>query len=181
MIQVREFTNGADVLAHAAEIRRKFYPPRRMLPTQVHLAPVNEAFVASGTQAPREEFQPVSVMHVPTVEEIVASFRLVHSSEPAESVTLRDLLQCVSDVFGIPLNEMKSARRATPLVNARHAFFFLARGLTERSFPQIGLYCGGRDHTTVIHGVRRCEKLMAEDEKFRSLVHQAASHFGGEQ
>jgi hypothetical protein len=56
--------------------------------------------------------------------------------------------------FNIPVAELVGPRRWRPYVVARQAGMFLARKLTDKSYPEIGRFFGSRDHTTVMHGVR---------------------------
>ncbi len=60
----------------------------------------------------------------------------------------------------IQLNELISPRRSREVVRARHECFWRLKKETSLSFPQIGRYFGGRDHTTVLHGIRAHEKRM---------------------
>ena len=70
----------------------------------------------------------------------------------------------VAGYFQIPLLEMRSARRAREVVRPRQVAMYLAKRLTARSLPQIGIQFGGRDHTTVIHAVRQIEMLRGIDD-----------------
>lgn len=74
---------------------------------------------------------------------------------PAEPPTLEELLSHVSLKHGITVLDLKSARRTKPICIARHEMFWLARNFTTCSLPQIGRAVGLRDHSTVLHGVRR--------------------------
>lgn len=66
----------------------------------------------------------------------------------------------VSKHFDISLNDMKSARRTSYVVRPRQIAIYLAKELTGRSLPEIGKRFGGRDHTTVLHAVRRIKALV---------------------
>ncbi len=65
---------------------------------------------------------------------------------------------------------MKSPSRRQAVVAARGVAIYLARLLTQSSLEQIGRYFGGRDHTTVLHGQRRTEKMMKRDPATRHAV-----------
>jgi chromosomal replication initiator protein len=58
---------------------------------------------------------------------------------------------------------MTSARRARLVARPRQVAMYLAKQLTSRSLPEIGRKFGGRDHTTVMHAVRKIEELKAAD------------------
>jgi len=68
------------------------------------------------------------------------------------------------------LADMHSARRARAVARPRQVAMYLAKQLTPRSLPEIGRKFGGRDHTTVIHAVRKIEELSAYDPTFREDV-----------
>jgi chromosomal replication initiator protein len=80
---------------------------------------------------------------------------------------LPQTLRTAADVFGISLSELTGDSRFTDLVRARWAVMLAmrARGL---STSRIGVALGGRDHTTVIHGLRQGALLRATDPAFAS-------------
>jgi chromosomal replication initiator protein len=65
---------------------------------------------------------------------------------------------------------MHSARRARNVARPRQVAMYLAKQLTSRSLPEIGRKFGGRDHTTVMHAVRKVEELMVEDQQIAQDV-----------
>lgn len=69
----------------------------------------------------------------------------------------------VAEYFGLPLIAMKSRRGSLSVARPRQIAMFLARELTVHSLPEIGRYFGGRDHTTVIHAIRRITGLCATE------------------
>lgn len=71
--------------------------------------------------------------------------------------------------FNVRLNDMRSDRRWQEVARARQVAMFLARERTPYSLPQIGR-CFNRDHTTVIHAVRRIEAMSAADSVFAARV-----------
>ena len=87
---------------------------------------------------------------------------LVRSHE-ARRVRIEDILRIVSRHYKVPRNEILSARRSRDVVRPRQIAMYLAKSLTTRSLPEIGRRFGGRDHTTVLHSVRKVEQLMKDD------------------
>jgi len=73
------------------------------------------------------------------------------------------IFRTVAKHFGVSYLDMRSARRTYNLVWPRQIAFYLARTLTLRSLPEIGRRMGGRDHTTVLHAVRKIEILLMSD------------------
>jgi len=65
---------------------------------------------------------------------------------------------------------MHSKRRARSIVRPRQVAMYLAKNLTNCSYPQIGSRFGDRDHTTVMHAVRKVEDMIAEDKQFSDDV-----------
>ena len=78
-------------------------------------------------------------------------------------VTIDEIQRRVAEHFNIRLAEMTSDRRARSVARPRQVAMYLAKQLTTRSLPEIGRKFGGRDHTTVIHAVRKIEELMLTD------------------
>jgi len=72
-----------------------------------------------------------------------------------EDTTLAAIAKSVCRKYGLSQRDLKAQRRTKSLSTARQEFFWLARTLTDRSYPEIGRWCGKRDHTTVIHGVKK--------------------------
>jgi chromosomal replication initiator protein len=78
-------------------------------------------------------------------------------------VTIEEIQRKVAEHYGIKLADMHSARRARVVARPRQVAMYLAKQLTPRSLPEIGRKFGGRDHTTVMHAVRKIEELTAQD------------------
>jgi chromosomal replication initiator protein len=78
-------------------------------------------------------------------------------------ITVDDIQKAASEHFGLRQADMLSERRTKAVARPRQAAMWLAKQLTSRSLPDIGRRFGGRDHTTVLHAVRRIDQLRAED------------------
>ena len=78
-------------------------------------------------------------------------------------VTVDDIQKATSEHFGLKQADLISERRTRSVARPRQAAMWLAKQLTTRSLPDIGRRFGGRDHTTVLHAVRRIEELRAGD------------------
>ncbi|WP_244504924.1 chromosomal replication initiator protein DnaA [Pelagibacterium luteolum] len=78
-------------------------------------------------------------------------------------VRIEDILKIVARHYKVPRNEILSSRRSRDVVRPRQIAMYLAKALTSRSLPEIGRKFGGRDHTTVLHSVRKVEQLMSQD------------------
>lgn len=78
---------------------------------------------------------------------------------------IADVRRAVCAELRITALDLLSHRRTADRARARHIFFYLCRELIKMSYPDIGRRCGGRDHTTVLHSVRKVESLLATDER----------------
>jgi chromosomal replication initiator protein len=86
---------------------------------------------------------------------------LLRSNE--RRITIDEIQKRVAEHFNIRLGEMVSDRRARAVARPRQIAMYLAKQLTTRSLPEIGRKFGGRDHTTVMHAVRKIEELKQTD------------------
>lgn len=78
-------------------------------------------------------------------------------------LSIEDIQKKVTEHYDIRMSDMLSPRRARTVARPRQVAMYLAKVLTEHSLPDIGRKFGGRDHTTIIHGIRRIEALMTSD------------------
>ncbi len=85
-------------------------------------------------------------------------------------ITIDEIQKKVAEHFNIRVSDMHSARRARVVARPRQVAMYLCKQLTPRSLPEIGRKFGGRDHTTVIHAVRKIEELSEYDPSFREDV-----------
>lgn len=72
---------------------------------------------------------------------------------------IRKIAMVVSMFYGVATQDMIAERRTKQIVRARQVAMYLARQLTLRSYPEIGRYFGGRDHTTVLHATKKIEGM----------------------
>ena len=80
-------------------------------------------------------------------------------------VTVEEIQRKVSDHYNIRLSDMLGPKRLRSFARPRQIAMYLCKQLTSRSLPEIGRRFGGRDHTTVMHGVRRIEGLRNQDSQ----------------
>ncbi len=76
----------------------------------------------------------------------------------------------VAKVYNISLNELISRRRHKRLSHARHIVMYIAKELTNASYPQIARHLGGMDHTTVMHGCNRVARQLRTDPDFAQEI-----------
>ena len=77
--------------------------------------------------------------------------------------TIDQIQKKVAEHFNVKMSDMHSARRSRTIARPRQIAMFLAKNLTTRSLPEIGRKFGGRDHTTVIHAIKKVKELVKND------------------
>jgi chromosomal replication initiator protein len=106
----------------------------------------------------------------PSVEAAEVAIRdLIRSHEP-KRVKIEDIQKLVANHYSVSRADILSSRRTAVVVKPRQVAMFLAKTLTMRSLPEIGRRFGGRDHTTVLHAVRKIEALSASDATLRDEI-----------
>jgi chromosomal replication initiator protein len=85
----------------------------------------------------------------------------------AEEISLAEITAAVAKYFRLRRTELRSSSRKQTLVRARSLAMFLGRRLTSKSMHQIGDYFGGRDHTTVLHAIRKTDSLLEQESELR--------------
>lgn len=80
-------------------------------------------------------------------------------------VTIEEIQRKVAEHYNIRLSDMIGPKRLRTIARPRQVAMYLSKQLTPRSLPEIGRRFGGRDHTTIMHGVRKIEELMSTDSQ----------------
>ena len=101
-----------------------------------------------------------------TVQETLSDSRYM----TGQRLTVDRIQRTVCEAFSISLTDMSSKRRARAVARPRQVAMYLSKKLTKRSLPDIGRRFGGRDHTTVMHAVKRITELRADDPTFDAQI-----------
>ncbi|WP_229428550.1 chromosomal replication initiator protein DnaA [Microvirga pudoricolor] len=105
-----------------------------------------------------------------TIETAETAIRdLVRNREP-KRVKIEDIQKLVASRYNVSRSDILSERRTAAVVRPRQIAMYLSKVLTLRSLPEIGRRFGGRDHTTVLHAVRKIEKQIGEDNALNDEV-----------
>lgn len=96
-------------------------------------------------------------------------------SEERQPVGLAEVANEVAVAFGVSVAELNSRRRTRRVTEPRHVAMYLARRLTNHSLSEVGEFLGGRNHVSVIHGVKQVQKKLAENDEFRLRVESVLS------
>jgi chromosomal replication initiator protein len=104
---------------------------------------------------------------VEMAEEVIRD--LIRPADPRR-IRVEDILRVVSKHYGVSRADLLSSRRTANVVRPRQIAMYLAKTLTLRSLPEIGRRFGGRDHTTVLHAVRKIEGLVKGDKNLADEI-----------
>jgi len=85
-------------------------------------------------------------------------------------ITIEEIQKKVAEHFNIRITDMHSPRRSRSVARPRQIAMYLAKSITSRSLPEIGRKFGGRDHTTVMHAVKKIEELKLQDVNFNEDI-----------
>jgi len=112
------------------------------------------------------------------VDELLMS--LTRANE-TKRIRIEDIQRIVARHYNVSKQELLSNRRTRAIVRPRQVAMYLAKTLTSRSLPEIGRRFGGRDHTTVLHAMRKVEDMVVDDQKLaqemellKRLIHEQA-------
>lgn len=156
---------AADLRLHYDAIRARLHPARSSLVPFERIQPprkrTNDAHLYPYPIGPvRIVAKPVIVYGPPSQPEIKLPRR----------VRIGTIVEVVSAVYGIYAGHIRSTWRKQPYAEARQVAYYVARELTTRSLPEIGMAFKGRDHTTVLHGIRVIEAKCAANPDFKARV-----------
>ncbi len=87
-----------------------------------------------------------------------------------KKITIEEIQKKVAEHFNIRITDMHSPRRSRSVARPRQIAMYLAKSITSRSLPEIGRKFGGRDHTTVMHAVKKIEELKLQDINFNEDI-----------
>lgn len=90
--------------------------------------------------------------------------------EKNREVTVEEIQKTVAAHFNVKVSELKSSRRLKNLVLPRQIAMYLSRQLTSSSYPDIGERFGGKDHSTIIHAIKKIETKLEDDLQLRSTI-----------
>lgn len=90
--------------------------------------------------------------------------------ENSKEITIEKIQKLVAEYFQIKVSELKSSKRLKNIVLPRQISMYICRKMTDLSYPEIGVKFGGKDHSTIIHAIKKIEKKMEEDMYTKSLV-----------
>ena len=90
-----------------------------------------------------------------------------HMRDASTKPNIQTILETISRHYDVTIEEIRSSKRPRKIVLPRQVGFYLARQLTGASFPEIGQAFGGKDHSTVMHGVKKVTDSIVDDKDLR--------------
>ena len=92
------------------------------------------------------------------------------SPNQAKDITPDFIITMVAEHFGLKVDDLASSKRNKEIVYPRQIAMYLCREMTDIPLSNIGKYLGGRDHTTILHGIEKVKETISTDETLRSTV-----------
>lgn len=139
--------------------------------------PVNRTYSIPNTPFGIPKVDPmVKRMAMPNIEPLYwhcmwfADLIAIRQPGPAWTPQIERIQRAVANHFGVTRHDMLSERRTSNIVLPRQIAMYLCKALTLRSLPEIGRKFGGRDHTTVLHSVRKINARCVWDTEFAGKI-----------
>ena len=105
-----------------------------------------------------------------TMDIAVETLKNLVSPEKPREVTAQLIIEIVCDHFDIPMDKMISKSRSSEIARPRHIAMYLCKELTNNSLQVIGGLLGGRDHTTIMHGVNKIQDEYVNNDNTKTLI-----------
>jgi|SRR5271165_5914588 len=158
---------AAELLARYRDVKRRLYPVPTRPPTR-ELAPVDTENIVAFALA----VAAVTVDRTREANKRAKEAPLAVGLESPGSLgsQARAALQAVSQRTGVPVEAILGRQRFSAIAAARHEAIWRVREVTKWSLPRVGRFFAGRDHTTVLHSVRRMEDRAARDPELRAYM-----------
>lgn len=98
--------------------------------------------------------------------------------EDSKEITIEKIQKTVAEHFQLKVSELKSSKRLKNLVFPRQISMYICRKMTDLSYPEIGSKFGGKDHSTIIHAIKKIDKKIEEDLHTKTLVEKLMDKIG---
>ena len=171
-VETPDLETRVAILKRKAELDKVILPDEAALYLAAHIkSNVRELEGALLRLAARASFQGEAI----TMELAREAVSKLMASAPS-GLTIEAVQREVASYFDVKLHDLKGPKRHRAVAHPRMIAMYLARKLTNMSYPEIGSRFGGKDHSTVISAVRKIERLCGEDPSVRSVVGTLESH-----
>ena len=159
--EVRQALTGDRLLAQLCRVHPEYIPDQFYNRLQ------------SAIRASRDRQNAMDVLIAEAEAEAEKRKRLAAATQQKEilaSESIQAIRQAVCTAYGVSERDLLSDRRTGELIKPRKVAYYLAKEFSRFSLPVIGRHMGGRDHTTVLSGIRRLTKQLKEDKKLAAEV-----------
>ncbi len=159
------------IIQAKAELQREFYPEVEILPGVMEFLAQRvsqNVRVLEGSLTRLFAFGSLAGKPVNTEMAQECLSDILRASD--RKVTIDEIIRKVATYYNLKVNDILSARRARAVARPRQVGMYLAKKLTQKSLPEIGRRFGGRDHTTVMHAVKKINELKATDSSIEEDV-----------
>lgn len=154
-----EFQSGAALRAHYASVHDRLWTARKVVPAPPPQPPTITCELPARFQSQWE------------VNALTQQLSVRYGCDDDENApAMRDILRAVATHYRVSVVHIKSHRRTANLVLPRHVAYYLCKTLTGRSLPEIGRHVGDKDHTTVLHGVRKIAAQLQTDARLAADI-----------
>jgi chromosomal replication initiator protein len=171
-VETPDLETRVAILKQKAEVDKVFLPDDVALYLAAHVkSNVRELEGALLRLAARASFQGQTI----SLEVARDALAKLFANAPS-GLTIEGIQREVASYFDVKLHDLKGPKRHRAIAHPRMIAMFLARKLTNMSYPEIGSRFGGKDHSTVISAVKKIERLCGEDPTVRSVVSTIESH-----
>jgi chromosomal replication initiator protein len=171
-VETPDLETRVAILKQKAEVDKVYLPDDVALYLAAHVkSNVRELEGALLRLAARASFQGQTI----SLEVARDALAKLFANTPS-GLTIEGIQREVASYFDVKLHDLKGPKRHRAIAHPRMIAMFLARKLTNMSYPEIGSRFGGKDHSTVISAVKKIERLCTEDPSVRSVVGTIESH-----
>lgn len=113
------------------------------------------------------------------VQEILRQHQVTDHQQQKIYAKPLEIIKTISNQYHIKLMDIKGPKRSKPIANARHIAMYLIKHHLDLPFAEIGRYFGDRDHTSVMHAVKKIEEALPGDEELRTQVQAVRTSLSG--
>lgn len=167
---------AADVMARARDVREKrrsaFSKPQVIYIRKAAPEPIVKLVKSSIPEMLHSVCEHYKIQQSDLLEMIEEAHlrRKCRDIAEARNIRIRNIQEAVCSVMGVRLIDMLSGRRGNEIVMPRHIAMFLCKKYLLKSLPEIGKGFGHRDHTTVLHAIRKIDALSQTDPEIRDYI-----------
>jgi hypothetical protein len=171
-MNIENIPNRAEIRARRE--RLGLYGKPESAPEKVSPAIVPQFVIGIGL----EEFPEAKMEVAPIAESSTTGSMWFRVIDDRPIPTMHNIVRAVAKYFGRTPNDLRSKSREHKCVYPRMVAVYIARSITELSYPQIGKFLGGRDHTTSMHSFQKIESLIAAgDLELKATIDEIISQF----